>query len=44
MKRLGLLFLLVVALSGAAFAQADISGIGTDFESHFGLIYCEVFN
>jgi len=33
MKRIGLLFLLVVVLTGAAFAQADISGIGTDFES-----------
>ena len=33
MKRIGILFLLVVVLSGAAFAQADISGIGTDFEN-----------
>lgn len=33
MKRIGLLFLLVAVLSGAAFAQADISGLGADFES-----------
>jgi len=33
MKRIGILFLLAVVLSGAAFAQADISGIGTDFEN-----------
>lgn len=33
MKRIGLLFLLVAVLSGATFAQADISGIGTDFEN-----------
>jgi hypothetical protein len=33
MKRVSLLFLLVAVLSGAAFAQADISGIGTDFEN-----------
>ena len=33
MKRIGLVFLLAVVLSGAAFAQADISGIGTDFEN-----------
>ncbi|MBU8914029.1 MAG: hypothetical protein KOO61_08410 [Spirochaetales bacterium] len=33
MKRIGILFLLVAVLSGAAFAQADISGIGTDFEN-----------
>lgn len=33
MKRTGLLFLLVVVLSGAAFAQADITGLGTDLET-----------
>ncbi len=33
MKRIGILFLLVAVLSGAAFAQADISGIGADFEN-----------
>jgi len=33
MKRISLLILLVVGLSGFAVAQADISGIGTDFEN-----------
>jgi hypothetical protein len=33
MKRIGILFLLLAMLSGAAFAQADISGVGTDFEN-----------
>ena len=32
MKRIGILFLLVAVVSGAAFAQ-DISGVGTDFEN-----------
>jgi hypothetical protein len=35
MKRIGLLILLVIVVSGAAFAQvgADISGLGADFEN-----------